>query len=110
MFGKRGLYSKIAHFLLEFETQALFSYYQSLYNNLSDLISNSPPKTRFVSHLPDLMTQEDYLSSSDDKKIRVRININDQGVDVLGDSMYAHLVEELMAGLGADEIERMLCG
>jgi hypothetical protein len=79
-------------------------------NYLSDSISNPSPKTRFVSYLPDLITQEDYLSSPEEKKIRVRISISEQGIEIVGDSMYAHLVEELMAGLGADELERMLCG
>ncbi|MEH2368482.1 radical SAM-modified peptide, FtsH ternary system-associated [Nostoc sp.] len=73
-------------------------------------IFNNPPKTRFVSHLPDLITEEDYLVSSEQKKIRVRINLNNEGVDILGDSIYAYIVEELMAQLGADEIERILCG
>lgn len=77
---------------------------------IDNSIFKTPPKTSFVSHLPDLITEEDYLSSPEQKKIRVRINLNDEGVDILGDSMYAHLVEELMAQLGADEIERMLCG
>ncbi|OUL34975.1 hypothetical protein BV372_12775 [Nostoc sp. T09] len=73
-------------------------------------ISNQPVKTSFVSYLPDLITEEDYLLSSEQKKIRVRINMNNEGVDILGDSMYAYLIEELMAQLGADEIERILCG
>ncbi len=77
---------------------------------IDDSIFKTPPKTNFVSYLPDLITEEDYLSSPEQKKIRVRINVNDEGVDILGDSMYAHLIEELMAQLGADEIERMLCG
>lgn len=77
---------------------------------IDDSISHTPPKTSFVSHLPDLITEEDYLACSEEKKIRVRINVNNEGVDVLGDSMYAHLIEELMTQLGADEIERMLCG
>jgi len=72
--------------------------------------SNLPPKPRFVAYLPDLITQEDYLDSPKQQKLRVRIDITDEGVEILGDSMYAHLVEELLAQLGADEIERMLCG
>ncbi|MGK7874146.1 MAG: radical SAM-modified peptide, FtsH ternary system-associated [Xenococcaceae cyanobacterium] len=72
--------------------------------------SNLRPKTRFVPHLPDLITEEDYLDSPEQQKIRVRIELTDQGVEILGDSMYAHLVEELLTQLGADEIERMLCG
>ncbi|AFZ01306.1 radical SAM-modified peptide, FtsH ternary system-associated [Calothrix sp. PCC 6303] len=68
------------------------------------------PKTKFVAHLPDLITEEDYLANPQQKKIRVQININNEGVDVLGDSMYAHLIESLMTQLGAEEVERMLCG
>ncbi len=78
------------------------------------MINNSipplSPKTRFVSHLPDLIQEEDYLECTEQKKIRLRIDMTDEGVEILGDSMYAHLVEELLAQLGADEIERMLCG
>jgi hypothetical protein len=74
--------------------------------------SGSPcTKTCFVDHLPDLITEEDYLSDSPgQKKVRVQIRITDEGVDVLGDSMYAHLVEELLAQLDTATIERMLCG
>ena len=73
-------------------------------------ISHLSTKTRFVSHLPDLIKEEDYLECTEEKKIRLRIEMTDEGVEILGDSMYAHLVEELLAQLGADEIERMLCG
>jgi FtsH ternary system-associated peptide len=73
-------------------------------------MANAHPKTKFVSHLPDLITEEDYLANPEQQKIRVQINVSNEGVDVLGDSMYAHLIEELMAQLGAEEIERMLCG
>ena len=74
--------------------------------------SNSPliPKTRFVSHLPDLIEEDDYLECNEQKKIRLQIDMTDDGVEILGDSMSAHLVEELFAQLGAEEIERMLCG
>ncbi len=72
--------------------------------------SNHPPKTRFVSHLPDLITEQDYLEHPEQRKLRIRINVNDEGVDILGDSMYAYLIEELMAQLEPDEIERILCG
>jgi hypothetical protein len=63
-----------------------------------------------VSHLPDLITEEDYLDFPERKKIRLRIETTEQGIEIIGDSMYAHLVEELLIQLGADEIERMLCG
>jgi hypothetical protein len=67
------------------------------------------PRISFVAHLPDLITSEDYLEA-DKKKVRLRISITDEGIEILGDSMYAPLLEELLARTGADEIERMLCG
>lgn len=67
-------------------------------------------KTHFVGYLPDLMTEEDYLDGANTKKIRVRIQTTEDGVEVLGDSMYAHLIEALLSDLGAEAIERMLCG
>jgi FtsH ternary system-associated peptide len=70
----------------------------------------SLPRTRFIDHLPDLITEADYLESPDQQKIRVCINLNDEGVEILGDSMYARLVEDMLTQLGAEEIERMLCG
>jgi len=72
--------------------------------------SNHRPQTRFVAHLPDLITEDDYHQSPEQQKIRVRIELTDEGVEILGDSMYAHLIEDLLTQLGADEIERMLCG
>lgn len=68
------------------------------------------PRTRFVEHLPDLITEADYQDPPDQQKIRVRISLTHEGVEVLGDSMYAALLEQMLADLGADEIERMLCG
>ncbi|MET0649055.1 MAG: radical SAM-modified peptide, FtsH ternary system-associated [Pyrinomonadaceae bacterium] len=67
------------------------------------------PRHRFVDHLPDLITVEDYRTP-EQKRVRVRITITDEGVEILGDSMYAALLEELLARTGAAEVERMLCG
>jgi FtsH ternary system-associated peptide len=72
--------------------------------------STRSPRTRFVSYLPDLITEDDYKQSAEQQKIRVRISRVDQGIEILGDSVYAQSVETLLADLGADEIERMLCG
>ena len=68
------------------------------------------PEVRFVPHLPDLITEEDYLEPPGRKKVRVRITVDDDGVKVLGDSMYARELEELLARCGGGAIERMLCG
>lgn len=72
--------------------------------------SSHHPRKRFVAYLPDLITEEDYLDPPEKRRIRVRIDVTSEGVEVLGDSMYAPLLEELLTAIGAEEIERMLCG
>lgn len=72
--------------------------------------SQRRPRTQFVAHLPDLITETDYLDPPDYQKVRLRISPTMDGVDILGDSMYVKLLEALLIDLGADEIERMLCG
>jgi hypothetical protein len=67
------------------------------------------PQLRFVAHLPDLITDEDYMQP-EVKRVRLRISVTDDGIEILGDSMYAPLLEKLLAEAGAEEIERMLCG
>ncbi|MDM8515093.1 hypothetical protein QUF76_02750 [Desulfobacterales bacterium HSG16] len=66
-------------------------------------------QTHFVSKLPDLMGPEDY-PESDRKKIKIQIRMTDSGIEILGDSMYPHLLEELLSGTGAKKIEGVLCG
>jgi FtsH ternary system-associated peptide len=77
-------------------------------------LKNSLPskryRTRFVAHLPDLITEQDYLASPDKKKIRIRISITGEGIEILGDSMYATMLEALLSDADFGEIERMLCG
>jgi len=68
------------------------------------------PRIRFVEHLPDLITPEDYQDSPDKKKIRIRITLTDEGVEILGDSAYVNLLDELLAKLDPKEIEKTLCG
>jgi hypothetical protein len=67
------------------------------------------PQLRFVAHLPDLITDEDYMQP-EVKRVRLRISVTDDGIEILGDSMYAPLLEKLLSEAGAEEIERMLCG
>lgn len=68
------------------------------------------PQARFVNHLPDLMTWEDYAQADRRKVIRINLSVSDEGLEVLGDSPYPQLLEELLAGLGPEWIEMMLCG
>jgi hypothetical protein len=72
--------------------------------------SSKRPRTHFVAHLPDLITEEDYKKPTDRQTIRLRIQRTDQGIEILGDSIYAASLEELLSSLEVDEIERMLCG
>jgi hypothetical protein len=66
-------------------------------------------KIKHVPFLPDLMTPEDK-DNRDGKKIRIRIKATDNGVDILGDSMYVKELEALLKKLEAPEIEMVLCG
>ena len=68
------------------------------------------PATTYVNHIPDLMTWDDYEVSHERKLIRFRLAVTDQGLEIIGDSPYPHLLEELLARLGPAAIEMMLCG
>lgn len=65
---------------------------------------------KIVADLPDLMKPEDYRSCAEQKKIRVRISIDENGVGILGDSLYVEPLEKLLAESGAILLERSLCG
>jgi hypothetical protein len=68
------------------------------------------PTARFVAHLPDLMTVEDYAAPPEIKKVRVRITVTDEGIEILSDSPYPALLDDLLAQAGVDEVEKVLCG
>ena len=70
---------------------------------------NDLPSTDFVSHLPNLIPPEEY-GAHDRKKIRVRIRATEEGLEILGDSMYPALLEKLLADAGARRIQSVLCG
>lgn len=65
---------------------------------------------KIVASLPDLMQAEDYKHCTEQKKIRLRISINENGVEILGDSLYVEPLEKLLAAGGATLLERSLCG
>jgi hypothetical protein len=68
------------------------------------------PEIRFVEHLPDLMTWDDYAVAHEKKVVRLQLTIKDGKLELLGDSPYPHLLEELLAQLGPEAVEMMLCG
>lgn len=66
---------------------------------------------KIVADLPDLMLPEDYLNcNAKQKKIRVRISFDDNGVAILGDSLHVDVLEKLLGDSGAHLLERTLCG
>lgn len=68
------------------------------------------PRIAFVSQLPDLVTPEDYQESHHRKIVRFRLTVTDAGLEIIGDSLYPHLLEELLKELGPEVIEMVLCG
>ena len=69
-----------------------------------------PVPIKIVTSLPDLIQAEDYKCCAEQKKIRLRISINENGVEILGDSLYVEPLEKLLTASGATLLERSLCG
>ncbi len=67
------------------------------------------PRIKHVPYLPDLMKGEDYVSI-ERRRVRLRIRITDEGIEVLGDSAYPGILEDLLRDLDPAEIEMVLCG
>jgi hypothetical protein len=56
------------------------------------------------------MTWDDYEVSHERKLIRFRLTVTDNGLEIIGDSPYPYLLEELLAKLDPAVVEMMLCG
>ena len=65
---------------------------------------------KIVAALPDLMRPEDYLAAASVKKVRVRLTLSDDGLEILGDSLYVESLERLLRLAGNHTLERSLCG
>jgi hypothetical protein len=65
---------------------------------------------RFVPDLPDLIQPEDYPSDPDGRRVRIRIRITEDRVEILGDAMRPQVLERLLEMLEAQIIDQMLCG
>ncbi len=64
----------------------------------------------FVAHLPDLMEPADHETAHERKLLRVRLLQTDVGIEIIGDSAYPDLLDELLARLDPASTEIMLCG
>ena len=65
---------------------------------------------RFVPELPDLIQPEEYASDPEGRRLRVRLRADGDGLELLGDAANPEYLEQLLAVLGADVVEQMLCG
>lgn len=65
---------------------------------------------KIVAELPDLMLADDYRDAAAVKKVRFRLTLNDEGLEILGDSLYVEPLERLLRLTGNHSIERSLCG
>jgi hypothetical protein len=73
---------------------------------------NKPGEIRHtvVASLPDLIFPKEYDDHPHGRLFRFRLTATHEGVEILGDAFRPHLLEELLAELGPDEIQQMLCG
>ena len=65
---------------------------------------------RFVPELPDLIAPEEYAADPDGRRVRFRIDMSGDGVEILGDAVRATELERLIEALGVEVVEQMLCG
>jgi hypothetical protein len=65
---------------------------------------------RFVDDLPDLIAPEEYAGDPAGKRVRLRIRVTAEGVEVLGDAVRPEELERMLRALDAAVIEQMLCG
>ena len=68
------------------------------------------PTIQHATDIPDLMNWDDYEGVELKKHVRVRIRVTEEGIEIIADSPYPQLVEELLARLDPKVIEKMLCG
>lgn len=68
------------------------------------------PEFEMVESLPDLISAEEYAAHPGGGLVRLKISVRNGQVEILGDSMRPELVERLLAELGPDVIQQMLCG
>lgn len=72
--------------------------------------TSPPPRFAFVPELEDLISSTEYPDHPDGRLVRLRIKVTDDGVQVLGDAFRPEVLERLLAALGPEAIEQMLCG
>lgn len=65
---------------------------------------------RFVQELPDLIQPSDYGEDLSGRRLKFRIQVTEDGLELLGDAMRPVVLEKLLEDLGVEVIEQTLCG
>jgi hypothetical protein len=63
-----------------------------------------------VSYISDLMTWDDYDGVETKKRVRVRLSVTENGLEIIADGPYPKELEALLSGLDIKVIECMICG
>jgi hypothetical protein len=74
------------------------------------MVKMNEPQHSYVESLPDLIDAAEYGDHPRGGLVRLRIAVTDSGVEVLGDAFRPVTLEAVLAALGPDTIEQMLCG
>jgi len=65
---------------------------------------------KYVSEIPDLITYKDIQNENKKKKVKIQIELTENGIEIIGDSPYDQTLEDLLINSGAKEIQQVLCG
>jgi hypothetical protein len=68
------------------------------------------PVPVYVDALPDLIDAGEYAAQPEGRLVRFRIVATENGVEILGDALRPVTLEAVLAALGAEAVEQMLCG
>ncbi len=60
--------------------------------------------------MPDRLNADDHEGDPVGRRVRVRLRVTPQGLEIIGDAVRAAEIEALLQQLEPAMIERMLCG
>lgn len=63
-----------------------------------------------MEHLPDLIDPAEYAGDAGGRRVRFRLKITAEGVEIDGDAVRPEELDRLLEGLDPAVIEQMLCG
>ena len=78
--------------------------------NKKNYITKDKVSIKFVPELPDLITYNDKKNENNHKRVKIKIELTDDGIEILGDSPFDHTLDDLLIQSGVKEIQQVLCG